>query len=919
MLPAVVQAQGSTTTTDGKFDWDIEMLNTTFNPSLAHDSNKVVEFRYSIPSLADNGKICTPRLYTHDCAGSSDEMTLSSIQYPADDVMKFDVAMDVDRIQGSPFYEDDNQDTVTFDVHFCTRIDCYLGNSSINFYESKYTLTVDIMANFIREAYLYRTLDHKNESFFFEIVEGYFCDHNGNLLPAPDLEPGDAVGYCVKDSGELVYYLHDVTTTTISQYMENSMYAEHGSNTNTRRLQAGNDTNIFDQNDDANTTGIDQETLDEAPAEYRDRLIDNPEPLQVFTEDLDENGRTIPKIFAGKHCNEGETPDAHGDCKMKVLLPSIFYDNVKLGGSAPVILFGKATMSLNYIGNRHLMSVPIAPLGRRRLAGGDGEGFGLTFRLVRKTEKPEDQEQVEDEVEDEESSFLLHCELAAAFILLVLGCALCCVFCVCKKKKKAMVEEDSNPSNKDRRFSNEKTSSFETESHIDVDQDPALMEAGAVPHVATEHQALPKETLQIRKPHQRSNSFDHASLLGTSFFGKDSPHSNSKVPREQDNFDRKPPVRAKSADHASSIMPSFASSLASSYASSTGTIAYSEGDSDLEDALSKALSSRLNRNVADKTFIGRKPPMHSSSEDRLDSQSRDDKSEEWFLRRQSIDTNKESCDGRKTPRRSISDDHLGSQSHIDFLRRQSINTTTNDGADERKVPNRSKSDNQTDLQSCVDFLRRQSIEFVQGGKDERKLPSRSKSDNELDSSSRMAVSEEWFFRRESIGNDSTPVIPMRSKGENSLHSTRDKPQSKHHKKRKTPRRSKSDEVALENLVSVEKEQSKGGQRSHRSDDVPDKGRRSKSFDLTGCEETCLSKKKHKHHKKRKTPKRSKSADSSLSMATLSVASLAEKGLSINSTTCMPPTENDKIKAYKVPARPSRSVNNPDETSVHSEA
>ena len=476
------------------FDWGIDMLNTTFKPDLEASNYQVLSAIYSIPSLYQ-GKSCIPRLHTHDCKGVSDEMSLSSIAYPQDGILSFDVGFDKDRIEGSPFY-DIHSDGVVFDISFCTRVDCYHRNAtSFNFYESQYTLTVDPLANFISDAALTRSLDLKNESYSFGTVEAYFCDENGNALPeSPELEAGDTVGYCVEDDDTGVYHLYDVATTTIAQYFDEEMHPDLNA---TRRLAPGVETS---------------ETGD-VPPNYKGKIKSNPEPLKAMKNDRDDKSRTIPDRLATKNCEKqrgkGATGKGAGKCVMKVQIPSRFYDNIQVPGEAPVLIYGTALLRLGSGSSRHLLSLPVGKGRNERRLQNRGDGFDLAFSLIRR--EPEKHGQGNGDTDDKHA---LYIEIAAgAFILfLILLCYFLFCFLRSRSKKKRETPEDTSKIANEGDGCNGKTSSYETDSDLDIEGHSCQIEEGGV---VADRCELGKSF--ERKVPTRSRSADDALLHASSF------------------------------------------------------------------------------------------------------------------------------------------------------------------------------------------------------------------------------------------------------------------------------------------------------------------------------------------------------------------------------------------------------------------
>lgn len=145
---------------------------------------------------------------------------------------------------------------------------------------------------------------------------------------------------------------------------------------------------------------------------------------------------------------------------MKIQIPARFFSNIDIPGSAPVLIFGSALLKLGSGNSRHLMRVPIGTYPSSRRLADRGDGFDLSFSLVRKEGETAPPEAFDDDYQDayqetyphsahESTNSTTRTLLLAGAAVLAIG-LICCSGCVCivgwtRQTTEATIPEDCKP------------------------------------------------------------------------------------------------------------------------------------------------------------------------------------------------------------------------------------------------------------------------------------------------------------------------------------------------------------------------------------------------------------------------------------------------------------------------------------------
>ena len=215
------------------FEWGVEPVDgypqINFNAE-SQGSNGELLFQYAYEGQLSDSKYLSYRVLQYDCIGSSDGgvfVANPDIEIPG--IFQFNVNVNQENVTKSIHYSD--LDSTTSFVSFCMRLDYvfvdWLGTvESINFHETKFTVTIDRTAGFnITNIDLERLLADEVdcETSVEYDVEAYFCDELSNAViedPQP-LTQGDFMQVCIRLMNEAgnndEVFIEDILSFIITQ------------------------------------------------------------------------------------------------------------------------------------------------------------------------------------------------------------------------------------------------------------------------------------------------------------------------------------------------------------------------------------------------------------------------------------------------------------------------------------------------------------------------------------------------------------------------------------------------------------------------------------------------------------------------------------------------------------------------------
>jgi hypothetical protein len=211
----------------GDFDWDItpEDGYPIIGFGNSTEESEVV-FKYNFTGNLTDNKFLEVKLFQNDCSTAADA-SLAFTNSSTLDELDIDLDIIQETISNSVHYQEINASAAT--IGFCLRVDYnYIDGddltSSINFYETNVTITVDLTANFTLTAISAERTSADSSAADLKLdypVEAFIClDDNSEVSSPAALAQGSFLQVCVRIDDSVVtdnILVEDILTFVVSQ------------------------------------------------------------------------------------------------------------------------------------------------------------------------------------------------------------------------------------------------------------------------------------------------------------------------------------------------------------------------------------------------------------------------------------------------------------------------------------------------------------------------------------------------------------------------------------------------------------------------------------------------------------------------------------------------------------------------------
>jgi hypothetical protein len=181
------------------FNWDIEAVDgfptIVFNGT---NNDSEVVFRYNYTGILSGEKTITISILEFDCLTEAGSSLGSDGDYSVPGELTVNIDIVQETIAKSALYTE--LDPTAARIEFCARVDYVFAGDSLNFYETKVTIDVDLTANFTLDSITVERNGADDAAATIDCdVEIYYCYQDyTEVIPAPTFSQGGAMEVCIR-------------------------------------------------------------------------------------------------------------------------------------------------------------------------------------------------------------------------------------------------------------------------------------------------------------------------------------------------------------------------------------------------------------------------------------------------------------------------------------------------------------------------------------------------------------------------------------------------------------------------------------------------------------------------------------------------------------------------------------------------
>jgi hypothetical protein len=211
------------------FNWNVEAVDGF--PTIAFNGtngDSEVVFRYNYTGILNDEKNITISLFEFDCLTEAGSSLGSDGDYSVPGELTVNIDIVQETIAKSALYTE--LDPTAARIEFCARVDYVYAGDSLNFYETKVTIDVDLTANFTLDSITVERNGADDASATIDCdVEIYYCYQNyTEVIPSPSYRQGGAMEVCVRVVEEDTHCcVFDIDEMDIDQDEDGDGYDHH--------------------------------------------------------------------------------------------------------------------------------------------------------------------------------------------------------------------------------------------------------------------------------------------------------------------------------------------------------------------------------------------------------------------------------------------------------------------------------------------------------------------------------------------------------------------------------------------------------------------------------------------------------------------------------------------------------------------